>query len=78
MCLANGKNAVLRQLRLPLRGAWALTSSGLPWAGTGDLTTHHATDCISYPDSDLYSTCAADGRGTQPGSTGRQPAAGAT
>ncbi len=49
--------------RLPL-----LTSPGLglPWAGPGDrdLTTHHATDCTSYPDSDPYATRAAVGRGT--------------
>jgi hypothetical protein len=68
----------LRQLCLPLRGAWALTSPGLPWAGPGDLTTHHATDCTSCLDSDPYATRAAVGHGTQPGSMGRQPAAGAT
>jgi hypothetical protein len=38
---------MLRQLRIPLRGAWALTSSGMPWAGPVDLTPHHVTDCIS-------------------------------
>jgi hypothetical protein len=53
-------------------------SPGLPWAGPGDLTTHHATDCTSCLDSDPYATRAATGRGTQLGSTGRQPAAGAT
>jgi hypothetical protein len=40
---------VLRQLHLPLLGAWALTRSRFPWAGSGDLTTHHVTDCISHP-----------------------------
>jgi hypothetical protein len=30
-------------------GAWALTSSGPPWAGPGDLTIRFATDCISFP-----------------------------
>jgi hypothetical protein len=40
---------VLRQLRLPLRVVWDLTSTGLPWAGPGDLTTHYVIDCISYP-----------------------------
>jgi hypothetical protein len=70
--------SVLRKLRLPLGGAWALTGPGLPWAGPGDLTTHHATDCTSYPDSDPYATRAAVGRETLPGSTGRQPATGAT
>jgi hypothetical protein len=69
-------DSLLRQLCLPLRGAWALTSPGLPWAGPGDLATHHATDC-TYPDSDPYATRAAVGHGTQPGSMGRQPAAGA-
>ncbi len=66
---------VLRQLCLPLRGAWALSSPGLPWTGPGDLTTHHATNCTSCLDSDPYATRAAAGRGTQPGSAGRQPAA---
>jgi hypothetical protein len=94
---------VLRQLRLPLRGAWALSSPALPWAGPGDLTTHHATDCTSCPDSDPraswagpnwvlraasrprelrdadpFAARAATCRATQPGSTGRQPAAGGT
>jgi hypothetical protein len=77
--LARGcAEALLRQLCLPLRGAWALTSPGLvPWAGPGDLTAHHATDCTSCLDSDPYATRAAVGHGTQPGSMGRQPAAGA-
>ncbi len=38
---------VLQQLHLLLRGAWALTSLGFPWAGQGDLTTHHALPVIS-------------------------------
>ncbi len=75
--LAVPLSLLLRQLCLPPRGAWALTSPGLPWAGPGDLTTHHATDCTSCLDSDLYATRAAVGHGTQPGSMGRQPVAGA-
>ncbi len=50
---ARSESVILRQLRLPLRGAWALTSSGLPWAGPGDLTTHHVTNC-NITDSDPY------------------------
>jgi hypothetical protein len=59
---------LLRQPRLPLRGACALTSLGLPQAGQGDLTIHEAsvTNCTSYPTQD--STRAAAVRVTQPGS----------
>jgi hypothetical protein len=56
--------SLLRQLRLPLLGAWALTSSGRLWAGrTGRPQDSPCRRLHLISDSDSYATRAADGRG---------------